>query len=156
MLRAAVVFGMFGSLASAEPRTCKPAGGLVVEIDQRGAKVDTSKTALYANGAWHTEVRDRGGMLARSSDGCVDADVLAGLLSDLRAATWRTTPGDACRSDSPRSTVYAWNGRVLYVERACGPVLDKVSRRVLDRITYAVHVPTLVDAKRDCTSVVCR
>lgn len=64
----------FASAASAEP--CKPAGGLLFEIDQRAvprAKLATAVTRLYANGAWETQIFEAGGKVERTDRGCLDA-----------------------------------------------------------------------------------
>jgi len=132
----------------------------VFEIDQRvehGAKLDTSTTMLYGNGAWRSEVRDRYGTLARTSEGCVAAELIGDLLANLRDARWQTSAGDpACHTDDKRFTVYTWHARRVFTARRCGDKLDRDSRHVLDQVEYQAHVPALDDARMDCTNPLAR
>ena len=135
--------------ADPRPRTCKPAGGLLVEVDQRArtAHLATATSWLYENGSWRTEIIGTDGKLARTRTGCLDPLQVDRLRDQLRNATWKTTSSTvACRSDQPRSTVYKWKSRMLYTERTCNvDVLDEDSRRVLEAIDYYVQLPEDLD-----------
>jgi hypothetical protein len=140
---------------STDASGCKPNGGLFFEIDQRAdlkVKRITATTKLFANGTWSTEVFDRDGTLAWTSSGCLGSVRLERIRNDLQAATWRVIHRDTlCRADSPRFTIYKWNGRTLYTDRTCNAdVLDRASQSVLDQIERMLHIPDDLDGARAC------
>ena len=140
-------------VAAAEPRTCKPAGGVLFEIQQRavkGARLVTATTRLYGSGGWRTEVIDVDGKVARSEAGCLETSELDEVRGELARAEWRTTKSDThCRADQPRFTRYIWRGRLVYTERTCNAVvLDPVSRHALDEVAFAVGAPVDLDGAR--------
>ena len=154
MLRGLVALACFSNVASAKPpTTCTAGGPVVLTIRQgvdAGVKLATSKTIVYGNGAWHTEIRDRDGVDARSIDGCLESTELLHHLGDVR---WELHPADTlCHVVPGRYTVYRWHKRVLFTERTCNAeVLDRDSRHMLDQLAYALHLPALDDAIRDCS-----
>lgn len=140
---------------AAPARTCRPAGGVLFEVDQRArrtAKLVMATTRLYANGAWQTRVIDPDGKLVRTEAGCLELSQLADVRAQLTGAAWKTHRADVtCAADQPRFTVYRWKGRALYVERTCNVVvLDEGSRHVLELLALYLQVPDdLDDAKAD-------
>jgi hypothetical protein len=149
------------SPAAAQPqagRACRPAGRVLFEIDQRvdrKAKLATSTTRLFENGAWKTVVFDREGTRARTMTGCLEPVDMGSIRARLHDATWRKVRDDeaTCQSDSPRFTVYRSRGRAVYTERACSRErLDAESQRALDLITFDLRPPELDGARvpREC------
>lgn len=149
------------SPAAAQPqagRACRPAGRVLFEIDQRvdrKAKLATSTTRLFENGAWKTVVFDREGTRARTMTGCLEPVDMGSIRARLHDATWRKVRDDeaTCQSDSPRFTVYRSRGRAVYIERACSrDRLDVESQRALDLITFDLRPPELDGARvpREC------
>jgi hypothetical protein len=165
MVKAVLILIAVRSIAFADPpqspprpRECKPAGGVLFEVDQladRRAKLTTATTRLYDNGSWRTEVVDADGKLARTQAGCLEGSQLGNIRADLRNAKWKTTRADvSCRADEPRFTVYKWNGRALYTERTCNvEVLDENSQHALELIGFYLKVPGDLDGgsrPREC------
>jgi hypothetical protein len=139
--------------STAAPHTCKPAGSVLFEIDQRvvpAAKRMTASTRLYENGAWKSDVIDVDGTIARSESGCLEPSRLDWVRADLRTARFKTTRTNVtCRADQ-RFTVYKWQGNAVYAERTCNElILDGNSKKVLDRIAALLRVPDLDDATTD-------
>lgn len=150
---AAILVALAAS-ARADTIACKPAGAVVFEIAQRadrGHKLVTATSRLFANGAVETAVVDRDGKLMRSSHHCLEPAVVHAIVDDLKSARWQTARARGpCVSHSPRLTTYAWNGRVVFTERACGEALDEPSQRTLARMQAWLRVPALDEAILDC------
>lgn len=149
------------SPAAAQPeaaRACRPAGRVLFEIDQRvdgNAKLATSTTRLFENGAWKTVVFDREGTRARTMIGCLEPADMDAIRARLEDANWRKVRDDdvTCHSDSPRVTVYKLRRHTVRTERACNRErLDTASQRALDLITVEVRLPELDGARvpREC------
>lgn len=154
-MRLATVLVLLGS-GSADADTCKPAGSAIFEIHQGakpGAKLTTSKTRLFDNGAWTTKVFDVTGKLEHEDAGCLKPELLDTIRTELSGAMWKTTRSAiACRVDQPRFTTYTWKGRQVFVDRTCNvDVLDKKSRRALDVAEMILHPRALGEGMPACT-----
>lgn len=123
---------------------CKPSGVALFEIDHRvdpGAKLSTSATRVFGNGAWtHDETDADGKALARTA-GCLAKKDVASLETTLKGATWKvTTARMHCMAVSSTSTVYQVRGKEVFTQRLCGDkILDKDSRAKLDAAVALVE-----------------
>jgi hypothetical protein len=119
-----------------------------------GAKLTTSKTRLYTNGAWTNQVFDAGGKLEHEDSGCLKTELIETIRTELSEATWKTTRrAIACRVDQPRFTTYTWKGRQVFTERTCNvEVLDKRSRRAIDVAEMILHPRTLGEGMPACSN----
>lgn len=137
------------STASAEPakRACTPAGGVLLEIDQRATgKRTTAATVLFANGAWRSKTFDTDGKLADTEQGCLGPDVRDGIAAALHTATWKVTHVKPSCALSPRWSTFKTKTRAVFTERDCsGNTLDHDSAKALDLIEAYVPVPALDD-----------
>ena len=132
-----LVVALVGSAAANPPEMCKPAGAVVLEVDQLAdapAKLATATTWLYENGSWKREVYDAHHKLVRWSTGCTGTAELDTFNAGVRDALWKVTRTvHVCQTDRTRSRVYRWKGRVLYTERTCSvDDLDPHSRELVD------------------------
>jgi hypothetical protein len=123
--------------APAPTATCPPEGGVLFEIDHRadaGAKLATSATKLYGNGAvTHLETDPDGKPLALTTS-CLAPDVVGPLQTQLKAAPWKVTKARMhCMAMSATFIVYQLNGKPVFTSRLCsGESLDAKSKAALD------------------------
>lgn len=107
MWRLLVLIVVARTAAAEPPKTCAPAGGVVLEIDQRATgKRTTATTVLFANGAWHAKSFDTDGKLADTEHGCLGPDVLKAIGNALRDAPWRVTHAKPTCALSPRWSTF--------------------------------------------------
>ena len=150
----AALLAILSAAAYADPppptsgAACKPSGDVLVEVAQRidpGHKLITATTKLFANGTVQTDVIDVDGKPMRSSRRCLSRAEVDDIVDDLKTAKWRLTRvAPPCGTKLPRFTVYSWNGKSMFTERACSPtVLDEESRRTIERLSTWLAVPAL-------------
>ncbi|HEY4179356.1 MAG TPA: hypothetical protein VGM90_21075 [Kofleriaceae bacterium] len=147
MTRAVLVVAALSSAAFADAK-CKPAGAVIFQFDQladKKAKLMTSKTRFYENGAYVTQSFDLHRTLARTDTRCVADERLAHFRELLAAATWKKTDVDApCTEASPRYTEVRVGRTLVFVDRHCNAKqLDDDSDAALGDFMWIVHVPTM-------------
>jgi hypothetical protein len=116
---------------------CRPAGSVLFEIDHRvdpGAKLGTSTTKVFANGAWTYDETDAEGKAAPQRTGCLGKPDVKQLETALHGAPWKvTTARFHCMAVSSTFTVYQVDGKPVFTQRLCsGESLDDKSRAILD------------------------
>jgi len=116
--------------------SCRPNGGVLFEIDHRvdpGAKLATSTTKVFNNGAWTHEETDADGKALAPSSGCYAKPDVQKLQASLAGAEWRvTTARIRCMAMSPSFVVYHVNGKQVFTRKLCsGQDLDENSRSKL-------------------------
>ena len=133
------------------PRTCRPEGSVLFEIDHRvdpkiapSARVGTATVRVFANGGWTRDAVDADGVALAPSAGCLARAELAELEATLQGATWKTTMARMrCMAVSPAYTVYRVRGTAVYTQRLCGGQrLDDRSRAKLDAAVALVERAT--------------
>lgn len=143
---AALPLVLLAAVASAEPPpaprpaaapTCKPTGGVLFAIDHKvdpGAKLATSSTKLYGNGAWTHDETDAEGKALAPTAGCLAKTDTGQLETALKAAPWTVTKARMhCMAMSSQFTVFTLNGKTVFTQRLCsGDVLDAKSKAALD------------------------
>jgi hypothetical protein len=116
---------------------CRPTGAVLFQIDHRvdpGAKLATSTTKLFANGAWaHDETSDEGKAAAQRT-GCIAKPDIKQLDTALHGVPWKVTTARVhCMAMTPQFTVFQVDGKPVFTQRLCsGQSLDDKSRAVLD------------------------
>jgi hypothetical protein len=120
-------------------KACSTAGAPLFEIDhdaEAGAKLPTSKTTLYASGAWVTEGKDAAGKALAPSRGCLAPDVIAKLKAELEAAPWKIEHHRFhCMAYSASFTVYSFHGKQVFTARLCSPdSIDDQSKKAIDAV----------------------
>lgn len=116
---------------------CRPTGPVLFEIDHRvdpGAKLATSTTKVFANGAWtHDETNDDGKAAAQRT-GCFATPDAKQLDTSLHGVPWKiTTARVHCMARTAQFTVYQVDGKPVFTQRLCsGELLDDKSRAALD------------------------
>jgi hypothetical protein len=123
---------------------CRPAGGVLFEIDHRvdaGAKLPASTTKVFANGGWTREDTDSDGKAASARAGCLDKPALKQLETTLQGAPWKVTMARMrCMAISASYTVYQVRGKPVFTQRLCsGESLDDKSRAKLDAAVQLVE-----------------
>jgi hypothetical protein len=122
----------------AQPTTaCAPSGTVLFEIDHRvdpGAKLATSSTKVFGNGAWTHDETDADGKALAPTAGCLAKNDVATLETTLKGAPWKvTTARIHCMAMSATFTVYQVHGKPVFTQRLCsGESLDEKSRAKLD------------------------
>jgi hypothetical protein len=116
---------------------CPPSGTALFEIDHRvdpGAKLATSATKVFGNGAWTHDETDADGKALGTTTGCLAKNDVATLETTLKGAPWKvTTARMHCMAMSATFTVYQVNGKPVFTQRLCsGESLDEKSRAKLD------------------------
>jgi hypothetical protein len=123
---------------------CAPSGTALFEIDHRadpGAKLATSATKVFGNGAWTHDETDGDGKALAPTAGCLPKNDVASLETTLKGATWKvTTSRIHCMAMSATFTVYQVNGKPVFTQRLCsGDALDEKSRTKLDAAVALVE-----------------
>jgi hypothetical protein len=116
---------------------CRPTGAVLFEIDHRvdpGAKLGTSATKVFANGAWTHDETDGDGKAAPQRTGCVAPPDVKQLEATLHGATWKVNTARVhCMAMTAQFTVYQVDGKPVFTQRLCsGEALDDKSRARLD------------------------
>lgn len=124
--------------------TCRPGGKVLFEIDHRvipGARLGTSTTKVFANGAWVHEETDAGGKALAPTSGCLAKADVKQLADTLRGAPWKVTTARLhCMAVSPTFTEYRVDGELVFTARLCsGKSLDDKSRAALDAAVAEVE-----------------
>jgi hypothetical protein len=115
---------------------CRPTGGVLFEIDHRvepGAKLATSTTKVFGNGAWTHDETDADGKALAQTKGCYAKPEVQKLQAALAGAEWKvTTARIHCMAMSPSFVVYLVNGKPVFTQKLCsGQELDEKSRAKL-------------------------
>jgi hypothetical protein len=116
---------------------CHPTGAVLFEIDHRvdpGAKLGTSATKVFTNGAWTHDEADGDGKAAAQRTGCIAQPDVKQLEATLHGATWKvSTARMHCMAVTAQFTVYQVDGKPVFTQRLCsGEALDDKSRARLD------------------------
>jgi len=116
---------------------CRPTGAVLFEIDHRvdpGAKLGTSTTKLFANGAWTHDATSDDGKAAAQRTGCMAKADVKQLETSLHGVPWKVTTNRIhCNAMTAQFTVYQVDGKEVFTQRLCsGQNLDDKSRAVLD------------------------
>ena len=116
---------------------CRPTGAVLFEIDHRvdpGAKLGTSTTKVFANGAWTHDATNDDGKAAAQRTGCVAQPTVKQLETTLHGAPWKVTTNRIhCMAVTAQFTVYQVDGKPVFTQRLCsGQTLDDKSRAALD------------------------
>ena len=116
---------------------------MIFEIDHRvdpGAKLATSTTKVFANGAWTHDEADADGKALAPRSGCLAKSDVAQLETTLRGAAWKITLNRIhCKAVSATFTVFQVDGKPVFTQRLCsGEVLDDQSQTKLDAATAQV------------------
>lgn len=124
--------------------SCKPSDVALFEIDHRvdpGAKLATSASKVFPNGAWTHDETDGDGKALAQASGCLAKADVSKLESTLAGATWKvTTARMHCMAMSPTFIVYQVRGKEVFTQRLCGDkILDKASRAKLDAAVALVE-----------------
>jgi hypothetical protein len=119
-----------------KPAACRPSGGVLFEIDHRadaGAKLATSTTKVYSNGAWTRDELDADGKALPQKAGCYAKADVEKLKTTLSGAEWKVTTSQVhCMAVSPTYVVYQVNGKPVFTRKLCsGQDLDEKSRTKL-------------------------
>jgi hypothetical protein len=118
------------------PAACRPTGAVLFEIDHRvdpGAKLATSTTKVFSNGAWTHDETDADGKALAQTKGCYPKPDVQKLQATLAGAEWKvTTARIHCMAVSPSFVVYLVNGKPVFTRKLCsGQDLDEKSRTKL-------------------------
>jgi hypothetical protein len=110
---------------------------VLFEIDHRvdpGAKLSTSATKVFANGAWTHDETDGDGKALAQRTGCFAKPDVKQLDTALHGVPWKiTTSRIRCMARSAQFTVYLVDGKQVFTQRLCsGEALDEKSRTQLD------------------------
>jgi hypothetical protein len=127
------------------PRTCKPTGSPIFEIDLRidGDKpVVASMTKVYANGAWTKQRIATQTRPNTSDEGCLEQHTIDAIRARLKEMPWHKIHNRfTCQAYSPRHTVYRVDGKHVYDARLCGAEsLDPKSDAELAEIQKLLEV----------------
>jgi hypothetical protein len=122
--------------APAGPAACRPTGTVVFQIDHRvdpGAKLATSTTKVFGNGAWTHDETDADGKALAQTAGCYAKPDVQKLQTTLAGAEWKVTTARVhCMAMSPSFVVYSVNGKQVFTRKLCsGQDLDEKSRTKL-------------------------
>ena len=149
----AILSFAYASSAAAAPNTasnptphadaCRPTGAVLFEIDHRvdpGAKLPTSTTKVFANGAWTYDETDADGKAAPQRMGCLAKPDVKQLETALHSAPWETHISRiCCLGVQTTSTVFQVGGKPVFTQWPCPrESLDHKSRATLDAATKLV------------------
>jgi hypothetical protein len=126
------------------PDACRPGGAVLFQIDQRAepdARLPTSTTKVFANGAWTRDETDADGKALAPRAGCLAKADLKQLETTLRGAPWKITVAQvSCMAMSPAYTVFHVDGKQVFTKRLCSrESLDDKSRSKLDAATAQIE-----------------
>jgi hypothetical protein len=129
---------------------CQQGADILFQIESKlespTFEVPTSRTTLYATGAWTRVDRDGKGKLTRTASGCVTKDDLAQVEALLAHAPWKIKQAQAaCAAVFSTYTEFSSHGKVLWDQHVCQlSYLDQDSDRALrtiDRLLEDVSKP---------------
>jgi hypothetical protein len=121
--------------------SCKASGDVLFQIDRTaipGAKLPTSVTKIYDNGAWTIAETNPDGSAGGTKAGCFDAATKARVTDDLKAPWTVIVPRIRCRAMAQTFVNYSLRGKGVFVREVCGNSLDDVSAKKLDDIEAIV------------------
>jgi hypothetical protein len=115
---------------------CRPSGAAIFEIDHRtdpGAKLATSTTKVFSNGAWTHEETDADGKALAPTAGCYTKADVKKLEDTFKGAEWKVTTSRVhCMAVSATFVVYQVHGKPVFTRKLCsGQDLDEKSRTKL-------------------------
>jgi len=138
----AEIVQIVGTATQPVATSCKPEGDVVFEMAKKAnvsAKVQTSTTRVYANGAWTYAEKTADGANGPAKAGCLDKAVLTRIIDDVKAAPWTvTTPRVRCMARSQTFIEYSVQGKVVFNKQVCGSILDEVSAKKVEDIESAL------------------
>jgi hypothetical protein len=126
---------------------CRPTGAVLFEIDHRvepDAKLATSTTKVFSNGAWTHDETDADGKALAQTSGCYAKADVQKLSTTLAGAEWKVTTARVhCMAMSPSFVVYLVNGKQVFTRKLCsGQDLDEKSRTKLQAAIAQVEGTT--------------